>query len=457
MVYPTKMALPLNRNPPETMWIDMNSSFARTEQQAHVLMRDKPVGVGKYTTPNGPVISPSTEAKKLGIKTAHTVRDCKLLCPEIVIVKSDPPKYREMHRRLVRIFREWSPDVLGKSIDEACICFERSPALKRYTMEEIALKIKQQIRERCGSYITVSIGIGTNQFLAKTAAGLVKPDGLSRIDHANLRQVYSQLALTDLCGINTRNEARLNMGGIYTPLDFLEADPHYLQQRVFGSILGHYWSLMLRGFEYQKYEGPERRTFGNSHSIREQTADPRPNLGIVCTLCDKASRRMRRDRFSCRSVSVLLVYLDGTHFKKRMTIDTPLYTTGEVFRIATLLFNRQPRMQAVHKIGVRLSLLEPGAQEQMNLFDDPETKRRRSMDAVDRLNDRYGEQVVYLAPMHGAKNRIDDSISFGSTGDVEDLYAEEDSFPVIDAVPDDYLLREWEALDPLAEVDTHCR
>lgn len=64
------MDLPINPNPPRTMWIDMNSSFARTEQQAHPRLRDVPVGVGKYTNPNGPVISPSVEAKRYGIKTA---------------------------------------------------------------------------------------------------------------------------------------------------------------------------------------------------------------------------------------------------------------------------------------------------------------------------------------------------------------------------------------------------
>src|SRR5690606_17143696 len=111
--------LPISRNPARTMWVDMNSSFARSEQQAHPRLRDRPIGVGKYTNPNGPIISPSVEAKRCGIKTAATVRSAKLLCPEIVVIKSDPPKYREMHRRMLKVFNRWSPDVLAKSIDEA--------------------------------------------------------------------------------------------------------------------------------------------------------------------------------------------------------------------------------------------------------------------------------------------------------------------------------------------------
>lgn len=436
------MGLPINPNPPRTMWIDMNSSFARTEQQAHPRLRGVPVGVGKYTNPNGPVISPSVEAKRYGIKTAHTVRNSRLLCPQIRILKSDPPKYREMHRRMISVFNRWSPDVLGKSIDEACISLEGSPALKRFTMREIAHEIKREIREACGEWITVSIGIGTNQFLAKTAAGLIKPDGLETIDHTNLRDVYAELELTDLCGINSRYQARLNTHGIRTPLEFLDADPTFLHREVFGSVVGRYWAMMLRGYEHQRYEGPERRSYGNSHSIREQTREKGPNLAILCKLCDMAGRRMRRDGFSCRRIDLIAVYPDGTYFKKGKLVERALYSTPELFRHATLLFNRQEAALAVHKLGVSLSHLVPGEVSQLDLFESSDAKLRRGMRAVDLLNDRYGEQVVYVAPMHGANRRIDDSVSFGSFGDVRQLYEEESAFTEVD---DEEL--EWSTLE----------
>lgn len=47
------------------------------------------------------------------------------------------------------------------------------------------------------------------------------------------------------------------------------------------------------------------------------------------------------------------------------------------------------------------------------------------MDAVDLINNRYGEQVASMAPMHGARHKTDDFISFGSTGNVRQLYDEE--------------------------------
>src|SRR5258708_3081934 len=76
-----------------------------------------------------------------------------------------------------------------------------------------------------GEWFSWYVGIGTNRFLAKLAAGLHKPDGLDTITHKNLHAIYERLTLLDLCGINTRYQARLNAAGIFTPLDFLSASP----------------------------------------------------------------------------------------------------------------------------------------------------------------------------------------------------------------------------------------
>jgi DNA polymerase-4 len=68
---------------------------------------------------------------------------------------------------------------------------------------------------------------------------LHKPDGLDVIDYTNVVQVYRQVGLLDLNGINTRYQARLNAAGIFTPLDFYAAPLPLLKQQVFRSINGY--------------------------------------------------------------------------------------------------------------------------------------------------------------------------------------------------------------------------
>src|SRR5690606_25999029 len=117
---------------------------------------------------------------------------------------------------------------------------------------DIGHEIKQRLRDEVGIAMRCNVGISTNRFLAKTAAALHKPDGLDVITHENLRQVFSTMQLRDLTGIAYHNEKRLNAVGIYTPLEFLDADATTLRKVVFKSICGDEWHQRLRGWEVDK-------------------------------------------------------------------------------------------------------------------------------------------------------------------------------------------------------------
>jgi DNA polymerase IV len=243
------MALPVNHNQPRIMHVDLNSCFATIEQQANPRLRGKPMVVAADNSANGCVVAPSIEAKRFGIKTGMSVRDAKLLYPGVIVRTPDPPKYRAVHLLFRKIFKDYSPSVTPKSIDEAVIDFTETYALFNRSLTDIGQEIKRRFRKEIGEWMVCSIGIGTNRFLAKLAASLHKPDGLDVIDHANVFDVYKTVKLLDLSGINTRFQARLNASGIFTPMEFFHASLETLKTQVFRSILGYYWYLRLRGYE----------------------------------------------------------------------------------------------------------------------------------------------------------------------------------------------------------------
>ena len=129
--------LPLNDAEPLTMHVDMNSCFATIEQQANPLLRGRPVAIAAYVSPRGCVLASSIEAKKYGVKTGHRVRDAQALCPDIVILPPDPPKYRDAHIRFKRIFQTYSDRVVPKSIDEAVIDFSNTPIIRKQSLLHI--------------------------------------------------------------------------------------------------------------------------------------------------------------------------------------------------------------------------------------------------------------------------------------------------------------------------------
>ena len=83
----------LKTEEPSVMWIDLNSAFATTEQQAHPSLRGRPMGVTNRLSKNCCVVAASYEAKALGIKGGMGRQEAMALCPDFIMLETDPPKY----------------------------------------------------------------------------------------------------------------------------------------------------------------------------------------------------------------------------------------------------------------------------------------------------------------------------------------------------------------------------
>lgn len=414
------MDLSLNRALPLIMHVDLNSCFATIEQQANPLLRGKALVVAAYSTPNGCVLAPSIEAKRFGIKTGMPVRDARLLCPTVVVRTPDPVKYRDVHVKFRKIFCDYSPDVVPKSIDEAIIDFTSVAHLHR-DLVSVGREIKQRMREEIGEWIICSIGIASNRFLAKLAASLHKPDGLDVITYTNLKDVYGVVSLMDLCGINVAYEARLNSNGIFTPLDFLSASSEFLHKQVFKSIVGVQWYQRLRGYEVDDVVFA-RKSIGQDYALKIPTANTTELSKLLMKLCEKMGRRLRRAGLSATGVHVGCVYRDWSYWHKGKKTNRQLYTTAELYRHAQSLLHMRTENKPIAKLSVSCYGLSPIATSQIGLFEDEPSKLRHVSDAMDKINDRYGEFVITPALMMDMEQTILDRIAFGSVSEVEDFY-----------------------------------
>jgi len=415
------MELPINHNQPTVMHIDLNSCFATVEQQANFHLRGKPLIIAAYTSCGGCIIAPSIEAKKLGIKVGMTVREARLICPAVIVRDPDPQLVRDVHIKFRNICRDYSPIVVPKSIDEMVIDFQGLPSLNQ-GLVNIAKQIKKRIRQEIGEWISCNIGIATNRFLAKLAASLHKPDGLDIIDFRNLRDVYASIRLTDLNGINTRFEARLNAGGIFTPLEFLAADEAFLRQKVFKSIIGYYWYLRLRGWEVDDVEF-KRKSFGQDYALGKKTADEKELSRVLMKLCEKMGRRLRRSGQAAQGIHVGIVYDDWSFWHRGRKFNGSLFTTQDLFIKALWIFNQQPERKTVSKLSVSCFDLVPVKSSQPTLFDFGMDKKLKVSLAADRINDRYGEYVITPALMMGMNDLVIDRVAFGGVRDLGDGYS----------------------------------
>lgn len=412
------MAVQINYNQPMIMHIDLNSCFAIIEQQANPLIRHKPVAIAAYDTPRGAIIASSYEAKALGIKLGVNVREARLLCPEVIVMMPDPEKYFDAHRRFRQVLSRYTNNVTPKSVDEFVVDFRGSPAVRNgKSLIEIGYQIKQDIKQALGDYVTVNVGIGTNRFLAKLAAGLHKPDGLDVITGETLRDTYAALGLTDLPGINVRYQARLNAAGIFTPLQFLDANVLYLRKRVFKSVVGLYWHYRLHGHEVDQIDFG-RKSFGQQYALAQKTSDIQELARLLMKLCEKAGRRMRTAGYVGGGVHLWLGFSNRTYWAQGKKAHHDVYATQDIHMIALRLLQQARLPALVTNIGVTIFDLRPSSPEQLGLFDDSRLDARSLARAADAVNDRYGDFTLVPAVMANMQNIIMKRVAFGSVRDL---------------------------------------
>jgi len=406
-----------NDAPSYLMHIDLNSCFATIEQQANPLLRGRPIAVAAYNSPNGCILAPSIEAKKFGIKTGFRVKEGKALCPGLIILSPDPDKYRYIHLKLRQLLLSYTTDLTPKSIDEFVLNFQNFPSFNTGLLAA-GRQIKTRIKQEIGDWLTVSIGIGPNRFLAKLASNLKKPDGLEEINYQNYFEIYSKLKLPDLNGINTRLTARLNSGGIYTVLQFYESNIYDLRS-VFHSISGYYWYLRLRGYEIDDIDFG-RKSFGNMYSLPKHFSDSQDLSPVLHKLIEKMSFRLRSGGYKAKGIHLGILYTDHTFWHQGKIFHNHLFDSGDIFRASFRLLLLSGCKKPVANISVSCFDLTQNPTVQLDLFSSVLKKINLSK-AVDSINQKYGHFVVSPSAMLGTSSLVPDRIGFGSIGDLTEF------------------------------------
>lgn len=406
-----------NPKAPFVMHLDLNSCFATIEQQANPFLRGKPIAVAAYNSPGGCILAASIEAKKLGITTGLRVRDGKKIYPKLITLPPDPNKYRAVHLALKKILSEYTSDITPKSIDEFVLNLEYSPK-KDLGMTKIAQEIKRRIKDEIGEWLTISVGIAPNRYLAKIGAGLNKPDGLDIININNHLEIYSQLKLTDLTGIKNNNAIRLNNYGIFTVLDFYKASSDVLKM-AFHSLVGHHWFLRLKGYEIDDITWG-RRSYGNSFALPKPLTKPEELAPILQKLVEKTGFRMRNAGYVCRGVHVSVVYKDHTFWHHGTALRESIFDSRDIYRQAFKILYRSPEKKPVANLAESCFNLEKIHNSQLSLLENIE-KKRRVVNAMDQINSRYGNFVISPANMLETKDLVPDRIAFGGIKELEEF------------------------------------
>jgi len=407
---------------PTVMFVDMNCFFPSCEQQVNYWLRNRPVGICVYTGKQGAVIALSKEAKRMKIKPAR-IDEIMKICPEFVPLETNPKRYREFHIKMIKVLRQFSDDIVPKSIDEAIVNFS-TYGLVYNDLEKVAKDIKKKIKEEMGDWFTCSIGIAPNAFLAKLASDIKKPDGLIVITPETIDDILSKLSLTDLPGISKRMSQRLMMGGIHSPLQMRHSTPAALRKAC-RSVLGEHWYYRLNFKEVDITTDDYKSMQAMRQVSREQRQSVTTLYDILRALCLQLEQRMVRHDLSACTFGFSCSYEAGHTWGDNVHTNTPVQDGIELMRIITSrieLFEKENACESiingdVTRMSVWVTEFTDSEYMQFSMFES--TVRNNTLrKTVYNLKDKFGFEKVQRAAEITDTPVLKDVIGFGSIKDL---------------------------------------
>jgi DNA polymerase IV len=244
--------------------IDMDAFFASVEQRDNPELIGKPIAVGGSGR-RGVVAAASYEARKFGVRSAMAGSVAIRLCPQLIFVKGNYERYKEVSLQIREIFAEYTDLIEPLSLDEAYLDVTENK-LNKHSATQIAEEIRLKIFEK--TQLTASAGVSFTKFIAKTASDFNKPNGIKVVTPAQAPAFLDALPIEKFHGIGKVTAAKMLKLKIKNGADLKTWSAQDLM-RSFGKAGQHFYKI-CRG-EDQSPVNPHRirKSLGAEHTFDE--------------------------------------------------------------------------------------------------------------------------------------------------------------------------------------------
>ncbi len=375
--------------------LDLDAFFCAVEELRDPALKGQPFAVGGRPDERGVVSSCSYAARQFGVRSALPMAQAMRLCPGLLIISSHYSAYREKSDQVMEILRQHTALLEQISIDEAFLDLSDLPQPTLLLAQELQREINTRLQLPC------SIGVATNKLLAKTATDVGKakhrgptpPNAIEVVLPGKEAEFLALLPAQALWGVGPKTAAHLAEIGIHTIGDIARL-PEAVLIRQFGQA----------GREmYQHAHGIDDRPVVSERSARSisqevtfdrDVASPAVLDETLRSLSEAVARNLRQKNLCAATIRIKLRWPDFTTHTRQVSLPQPTDQDGLIYTSAlNLLHSIWSEGHAVRLIGVGASRLSESA-HQLSLWDTPDQKERRLLDALDELRERYGEDVV---------------------------------------------------------------
>ena len=397
---PTGPSDPPEGSPATILHVDMDAFFASVELVRHPELRGRPVLVGG-TGERGVVAAASYEARVFGVHSAMPSVVARRLCPDAVFLPGDHSHYGEVSRRIMAIFRRFTPLVEPLSLDEAFLDVSGSVTLLGPPADQ-ATEIRRLVHVEEG--LGCSVGVAPNKYLAKLASEQAKPRvsergteggaGVLVVRSGEVADFLEPLPVSTIWGVGPRTDERLQRLGVRTVGKLAEVPEHTLVD-LFGEMVGrHLWRL-ARGIDERPVD-PEQSVKSISHE--ETFASDRTSHGELrrdlVRQADAVAVRLRAGGSAGRTVTVKVRFADFETVTRSHTRADPTDVAAEILEVAAGLLVGLDPTPGVRLLGVGVSGLQDASVRQLR-FEDLDTRTRGQAErTVDEIRHRFGKGII---------------------------------------------------------------
>jgi DNA polymerase-4 len=389
--------------PRTILHLDLDAFFCSVEEIRNPDLCGTAFAVGGKPDERGVVASCSYAARKMGVRSAMPMSRALRLCPGLIIVSGHHRRYSEVSRQVMEILRDNTGLVEQISIDEAFLDISDI----QDDPERFARGLQSRIRDEL--HLPSSIGIASNKLVAKIATEVGKGLALKRIKAQGLTEspnavtvvpygdeaaFLSPLPADMLWGVGSKTSKRLTDYGIHTIGDIAKW-PESDLIRLFGEN-GRGLSRHARGIDNRPIV-IERETKSISQEVTF-SVDVRDDKVLQKRIREQASRvasQLRRNELAGSTIKLKIRWPDFTTLTRQTTLGHRTDQEDEIAKAALeLLKNVRKPNQAVRLLGVGVSNLGQPIR-QLGLWDMDSEKSRKLQEAMDTLQEKYGEDVIH--------------------------------------------------------------
>lgn len=332
--------------------IDMDAFYASVEQMDNPELIGKPIAVGGSEN-RGVVAAASYEARKFGVRSAISGVLAKKNCPELIFVKPRFDRYKEISKKIHKIFHDYTDLVEPLSLDEAYLDVthnKKGNPSATLLAQEIRLRILNEVG------LTASAGISINKFVAKIASDYNKPNGQKTVNPEEVLPFLEALPIRKFYGVGKVTTEKMYQLGIFTGLELKNKSKEFLEKH-FGKSGAFYYDV-VRGIHNSEVK-PNRIT---KSVAAEHTFDT--NLSSEIFMLEQLERiaanlevRLKKHNVAGKTVTLKIKYSDFTQQTRSKTVPYFIADKGLILENVKELLYQDRLKDSVRLLGIALSNL----------------------------------------------------------------------------------------------------